>query len=101
MVEQVLVGVRVAGHLEYQCPDLAERGLAGLVNGVNQAGASHQDLFKSAASPGISGLTLVNAHSASHEEYVMALAEERPGHRGGNQMSDCRWSHWQAGFQEP
>ena len=64
------------GPLEYQRTDLAERELAGLVNGVNQAGASPQDLFMSAASPGIIALTLGNAHYSSHEEYVMALAEE-------------------------
>ena len=64
------------GPLEYQRSDLAERELDGLVNGVNQAGVSHQDLFMSAASPGIIALTMENAHYASHEEYVMALAEE-------------------------
>ncbi|MDA0265135.1 MAG: cobalamin-independent methionine synthase II family protein [Chloroflexi bacterium] len=64
------------GPLEYQRPDLAERELAGLIDGVSQSGAAHQDLFMSAASPGIIALTMGNAHYASHEEYVMALAEE-------------------------
>ena len=64
------------GPLEYQRPDLAERELAGLVNGANEACASYQDLFMSAASPGIIALTLGNAHYANHQEYVMALAEE-------------------------
>lgn len=64
------------GPLEYQRPDLAERELDGLVNGVNETGSAHKDLFMSAASPGIIALTLGNAHYASHEEYVMALAEE-------------------------
>ena len=64
------------GPLEYRRPDLAEMELNGLFNGVNEAGAAHQDLFMSAASPGIIALTLGNAHYADHEEYVMALAEE-------------------------
>ena len=64
------------GPLEYQRPDLAERELAGLVNWVTEAGASHQDMFMSAASPGIIALTMENIHYASYEEYVMALAEE-------------------------
>ena len=61
---------------EYQRTDLAERELDGLVNGIQAAAAGQQDLFMSAASPGIIALTMGNAHYASHEEYVMALAEE-------------------------
>lgn len=64
------------GPLEYQRTDLAEKELDGLVNGVKAAGAAHQDLFMSAASPGIIALTMSNAYYASHEEYVMTLAEE-------------------------
>ena len=64
------------GPLEYQRPDLAERELDSLVNGVDEAGVAHQDLFMSAASPGIIALTMENAYYAGHEEYVMALAEE-------------------------
>ena len=64
------------GPLEYQRTDLAERELDGLINGVQAAAAGQQDLFMSAASPGIIALTLGNVHYASHEEYVMALAEE-------------------------
>ena len=64
------------GPVEYQRTDLAERELDGLVNGVQAAAAGQQDLFMSAASPGIIALTMGNAHYASHEEYVMALAEE-------------------------
>ena len=64
------------GPLEYQRQDLAERELDGLLNGVKEAGAAHHDLFMSAASPGIIALTMGNAYYASHEEYVMALAEE-------------------------
>ena len=64
------------GPVEYQRTDLAERELDGLVNGVQAAAAGQQDLFMSAASPGIIALTMGNAHYASHEGYVMALAEE-------------------------
>tara|TARA_Y100000780_G_scaffold59417_1_gene51819 strand:+ start:13785 stop:14933 length:1149 start_codon:yes stop_codon:yes gene_type:complete len=64
------------GPVEYQRTDLAERELDGLVNGIQAAAAGQQDLFMSAASPGIIALTMGNAHYASHEEYVMALAEE-------------------------
>ena len=64
------------GPLEYHRTDLAERELDGLVNGVKEASATHQDLFMSAASPGIIALTMGNAYYSSHEEYVMALAEE-------------------------
>ena len=64
------------GPLEYERHDLAERESDGLLNGVEEAGAAHQDLFMSAASPGIIALTLGNAYYANHEEYVMALAEE-------------------------
>ena len=64
------------GPVEYQRTDLAERELDGLVNGVQAAAAGQQDLFMSAASPGIIALTMGNAHYTSHEEYVMALAEE-------------------------
>ena len=73
------------GPVEYQRTDLAERELDGLVNGVQAAAAGQQDLFMSAASPGIIALTMGNAHYASHEEYVMALAEAmRP--RGSLEM---------------
>ena len=64
------------GPVEYQRTDLAERELDGLVNGIQAAAAGQQDLFMSAASPGIIALTMGNAHYASHEEYVMVLAEE-------------------------
>ena len=64
------------GPVEYQRTDLAERELDGLVNGAQAAAAGQQDLFMSAASPGIIALTMGNAHYASHEGYVMALAEE-------------------------
>ena len=40
---------KCTGPLEYQRPDLAERELDGLLNGVNGSGAAHQDLFMSAA----------------------------------------------------
>ncbi|CUV05234.1 Methionine synthase, vitamin-B12 independent [hydrothermal vent metagenome] len=64
------------GPLEYQRPDLAEQEVDGLLNGASKADTSHQDLFMSAASPGIIALTMGNAHYDSHEEYVMTLAEE-------------------------
>ncbi len=64
------------GPVRYQRADLAEKELDGLIKGVNEARATPQELFMSAASPGIIALTMGNAHYASHEEYVMALAEE-------------------------
>ena len=50
------------GPLEYQRPDLAEREVDGLLNGASEADTSHQDLFMSAASPGIIALTMGNTH---------------------------------------
>lgn len=64
------------GSLEYQRTDLSGKELDGLVNGVNDTGIAYQDLFMSAASPGIIALTMGNAHYASHDDYIMALAEE-------------------------
>ena len=64
------------GPLEYNRIDLAERELSALVNGVQASTVTPQDLFMSAASPGIIALTMRNTHYDSHESYVMALAEE-------------------------
>ena len=64
------------GPLEYQRPDMARKELDGLADGVSKAGGQHQDLFMSAASPGVIALTMGNDYYASHEEYVMALAEQ-------------------------
>ena len=64
------------GPVRYQRADLAERELNGLVNGVQASAINHQDLFMTAASPGIIALTMRNTHYDSHEDYVMALAEE-------------------------
>ena len=64
------------GPLKYQRTDLAERELNGLVNGVQASAINHQDLFMTAASPGIIALTMRNTHYDNHEDYVMALAEE-------------------------
>ena len=64
------------GPLEYNRPELAEQELDSLLTGITQSGTSPQDVFMTAASPGIIALTMGNAYYSNHGEYVMALAEE-------------------------
>lgn len=64
------------GPLEYNRPELAEKELDSLLNGIAESGTEPKDVFMTAASPGIIALTMGNAHYVNHREYVMALAEE-------------------------
>ena len=64
------------GPLEYERLDLVERECRQFLNAVGAAGGEPEDLFMTAASPGIVALTMANRHYASHEDYVFALAEE-------------------------
>ena len=53
-----------------------ERECRQLLDAVNAAEGKPEDLFMTAASPGIVALTLANRYYDSHEDYVFALAEE-------------------------
>ena len=64
------------GPLEYERLDLVERECRQFLDAVGAAGGEPEDLFMTAASPGIVALTMANRHYASHEGYVFALAEE-------------------------
>ena len=64
------------GPLSYQRLDLAERECDDLLAAVPETGVRPQELFMSAASPGIIALTMKNDFYASQEDYVMALAGE-------------------------
>ena len=64
------------GPLAYERLDLAERECRQFLDAVGPAEGEPEDLFMTAASPGIVALTMANRHYASHEDYVFALAEE-------------------------
>ena len=64
------------GPLNYERLDLVERECRQFIDAVAAAGRQPQDLFMTAASPGIVALTLGNRYYDSHEDYVFALAEE-------------------------
>ena len=64
------------GPLNYERLDLVERECRQFIDAVAAAGSQPQDLFMTAASPGVVALTLGNRYYDSHEDYVFALAEE-------------------------
>ena len=64
------------GPLNYDRLDLVDRECRQLLDAVDAADARPEDLFMTAASPGIVALTLGNRYYDSHEDYVLALAEE-------------------------
>ena len=64
------------GPLNYERLDLVERECRQLIDAVTASGNRPEELFMTAASPGIVALTLGNRHYDSHEDYVLALAEE-------------------------
>ncbi len=64
------------GPVSYERPDLVEAECRQFLDAVKAAGEQPEDLFMTAASPGIVALTLGNQYYESHEEYVFALAEE-------------------------
>ena len=64
------------GPLVYERLDLVERECRQFLDAVGTAEGEPEDLFMTAASPGIVALTMANRHYASHKDYVFALAEE-------------------------
>lgn len=64
------------GPVSYERLDLVEAECRQFLDAVSAAGEQPEDLFMTAASPGIVALTLGNQYYDSHEEYVFALAEE-------------------------
>ena len=62
--------------LSYERLDIAENECYVLLRTVNESQAKPQELFMTAASPGIIALTLKNNHYPSYEDYVFALADE-------------------------
>jgi 5-methyltetrahydropteroyltriglutamate--homocysteine methyltransferase len=64
------------GPLSYDRLDVAERECDDLLSGVSASGAAHEELFMTAASPGIITLTMKNDHYPAYEDYVFAVAEE-------------------------
>ena len=64
------------GPLSYERLDLVEQECRQLLDAVDAAGSRPEELFMTAASPGIVALTLANRYYDSHEDYVFALAEE-------------------------
>ena len=64
------------GPLSYDRLDIAERECDDLFAAVAASGAEHEELFMTAASPGIITLTMKNDHYPSYEDYVYAVAEE-------------------------
>ena len=64
------------GPLAYERLDLVERECRQFLDAVGAVEGEPEDLFMTAASPGIVALTMANRHYASHEDYVFALAEE-------------------------
>ena len=64
------------GPLSYNRLDIAERECDDLFSAVAGSSAAHQELFMTAAAPGIITLTMKNGHYATYEDYVFAVAEE-------------------------
>ena len=64
------------GPLSYERLDLVERECREFLDAAGSADNQPEELFMTAASPGIVALTLANRYYDSHEDYVFALAEE-------------------------
>ena len=64
------------GPLSYERLEIAEQECDDLFRSVKQSGVEHEELFMTAASPGIITLTMKNDHYPSYEDYVFAVAEE-------------------------
>ena len=64
------------GPLAYERLDLVERECREFLDAVGSADNRPEELFLTAASPGIVALTMANRYYDSHEDYVFALAEE-------------------------
>ena len=64
------------GPLYYERLDLVEKECQDFLTAASDASGTPEELFMTAASPGIVALTLANRYCDNHEEYVFALAEE-------------------------
>ena len=64
------------GPLSYDRLDIAEQECDDLLESVAASDAGHEELFMTAASPGIITLTMKNDHYSTYEDYVYAVAEE-------------------------
>ena len=64
------------GPVSYERLDDAEKECDDLLRIHGAEAARFQELFMTAASPGIIGLTMLNEHYPTYEEYVLTLAEE-------------------------
>ncbi len=64
------------GPVSYQRTDLVEQECRQFLAAVEGSERRAEDLFMTAASPGIVALTLGNRYYDSHEDYVFALADE-------------------------
>ena len=64
------------GPLSYDRLDVAQQECNDLLAAVGESGAPHEELFMTAASPGIITLTMKNDHYPTYEDYVFAVAEE-------------------------
>jgi len=62
--------------VRYENLEEAERECGDLLQESASAGAPFQELFMTAASPGVIALTMINEYYPSYEEYVLAVAEE-------------------------
>ena len=56
--------------LSYDRLDVAEQECDDLLRAVADSGAAHEELFMTAASPGIIALTMRNDYYDTYEEYV-------------------------------
>ena len=64
------------GPLSYDRLDIAEQECDDLLAAVAGSEAAHEELFMTAAAPGIITLTMKNDHYPTYEDYVFAVAEE-------------------------
>lgn len=64
------------GPVSYERLDQTEKECDDLIRHHRAAAAQLEELFMTAASPGIIGLTMLNEHYPSYEKYVLTLAEE-------------------------
>jgi 5-methyltetrahydropteroyltriglutamate--homocysteine methyltransferase len=67
---------QAVAEIRYQDPSAIKREIELLKQQAKAAGKQAGDVFMTAPSPGIISTTLVNAHYASHEDYLFALARE-------------------------
>lgn len=67
---------QAVAEIHYQDLSAIEREIELLKQQAKAAGKQAGDVFMTSPSPGIISTTLVNAHYASHEDYLFALARE-------------------------